>query len=91
MKNTSEKTDISVLGLEMLTWLAKEPNRLVAFCAATGFTPDSLKASLAEPEVAMAALEYLLADESLLLQFCAETGMPPEEPLRLWQRWQHGA
>ena len=89
MKNTDERTDI--LGLQMLAWLAKEPERLVAFCETTGFSPDSLKAALDEPAAAMAALEYLLGNESLLLQFCAETGTPPEEPLRLWQRWQHGA
>ena len=91
MKNTPENTDISVLGLQMLAWLAKEPERLAAFCDATGYTVDSLKSSIAGPEVALAALEYLLGDESLLLQFCAETGTPPDLPLRLWQRWQHGA
>ena len=91
MKNTPEKTDISVLGLQMLAWLARETERLAAFCDTTGYTLDSLKSSIAETGVAIAALEYLLGDESLLLQFCAETDMPPETPLRAWQRWQHGA
>lgn len=89
-KNISANTDISDLGLDILTWLAKEPQRLAAFCEATGFTVDSLTSSIAEPETALAALEYLLSDESLLLHFCTETGTPPESPLRLWQRWQHG-
>ena len=91
MKSIPEKTKISVLGLQMLAWLAQEPERLAAFCETTGYTIDSLKSSIAGPEVALAALEYLLGDESLLLHFCAETDTPPETPLRLWQRWQHGA
>ena len=91
MKNIPENTDISVIGLQMLTWLAREPERLAAFCETTGYTVDSLKSAIAEPETALAAVEYLLGDESLLLHFCAETGTPPEAPLRLWQRWQHGA
>ncbi len=74
----------------MLTWLAQEPERLAAFCDATGYTLDSLKSSIGEPETALAALEYLLADESLLLHFCTETGTPPGAPLQAWQRWQHG-
>ena len=70
----------------MLAWLAREPERLARFCLATGYDEETLKRDLGGEALALAVMEYVLADESLLLQFCAETGTPPEEPLRTWQK-----
>jgi len=77
------------LATDMLLWLAREPERLGAFLALTGFAADELRTALGDDTragpVQLAVLEYLLGDESLLLQFCAETDTPPELPARLWR------
>ena len=65
------------LGGEALTFLAREPQRLMAFLAATGMSPQDLRASADADTTLLAVLQYLLDDESLLLVFTADTGAGP--------------
>ena len=46
---------------------------------AAGLDQDGLRAAAAQPEIAGAVLEFLLAHEALLLGFCESVGAGPEE------------
>ncbi|MBL8883416.1 MAG: DUF3572 domain-containing protein [Hyphomicrobium sp.] len=74
----ANKEDADTLALQGLTFIAADPQRLVRFLSLTGLTPQDLKKWGQDPTLAVAVLEYLLADESLLLVFTAEKGIRPE-------------
>lgn len=66
------------IGLEALLFLVQDTQRVSDFMAATGIAPDELRRHAREPEMHVAALEYILQDESALLVFAAHAGRPPE-------------
>jgi len=74
----ANKEDADTLALQGLTFIAADPQRLVRFLSLTGLTPQDLKSWGQDPTLAVAVLEYLLADESLLLVFTAQQGIRPE-------------
>lgn len=66
------------LAVEVLGFLAEDPERLVPFMALTGSTPDLLRRTAASPAFTRAVLGYLASDEALLVAFAAAQGYPPE-------------
>jgi hypothetical protein len=81
-KAVATSDDASVVGLQALTFIATDSDRLQRFMSLTGLGPDDLRAGAQEPAFLVGVLDHLLADESLLLTFCEETGLPPEAPGR---------
>jgi len=63
-----------ILGLEALTWLVAEPGALGRFLAASGVCGADLRQAADSPELAIAILDFLLANEALLLDFCESNG-----------------
>ena len=72
----------SIVGLQALTFLAADSDRLQRFLALTGLGPDDIRARAEQPAFLAGVLDHLLADESLLLIFCEEAGLAPEAPRR---------
>jgi hypothetical protein len=66
-----------MLAIQALGFLAGEPERLAGFLAATGLTPDRIRAAAKEPAFLAAVLEHILADESLLNAFTDSAGVDP--------------
>lgn len=68
------------LALEVLGWMAAEPDRLSRFLMASGASPDQLRSAAREPEFLGFLLDHLLADEAMLLACAADLGVAPDRP-----------
>ena len=73
---TAESAEI--LALEGLGWLAGQEESLGRFLQVSGLDPAGLRAAAASPGMALAVVEFLLANEPLLLAFCEATGTAPQ-------------
>ena len=65
------------MALQVLGFIASDPDRLADFVATTGITAQDLTRSAEHRDVMAASLEQLLQDEANLLMFCANAGIPP--------------
>ena len=74
---TPEKAEI--LALEALGWLAAEPDAIGRLMEQSGTDAPSLRQSAGTPEMAVAVLDFLLADDALLLRFCDHADVTPRD------------
>ena len=72
------------IGIEGLSFLAGDSDRLARFLGLTGFGPADLQGALRDPTVLAAVLEYLLGDEPLLLECAANRSVEPEQIQLAW-------
>ena len=73
----SPPPDPETLGLQALTFLAADDDRLARFLALTGIQGGQLREMAQSPAGLGAVLDYLLGFEPLLLEFAAEVGIDP--------------
>jgi len=69
-----------------LSYLAENPDELLAFMQVAGLDPDSLRRSTGSPAFQHGLIDYFAANEPLLLALCANTGMSPETFMRVWHQ-----
>jgi hypothetical protein len=70
------------LAIQVLAFIAEEPDRLGTFLNATGVTPDGIRESATQPDFLAGVLEHMLADESLLVAFADSAGIDPADIAR---------
>jgi hypothetical protein len=66
-----------LLAIDVLRFLAGQPEELSRFLALSGIGPGDIRAAAREPRFLAGVLEFLLADEPLLLSFSAANGSRP--------------
>lgn len=71
-----------MLAIQVLSWLAGQPDQIGAFMAQSGLDPAELRGRASEPEFLASVLDFLLADEPTLLAFCHDAGVAPTAPLQ---------
>jgi hypothetical protein len=76
---SDQKEAAESLAVQALAFLAEEPDRLAAFLAASGLSPDRIRESATEPHFLLGVLEHMLSDESLLVAFADSAGISPVE------------
>jgi uncharacterized protein DUF3572 len=67
------------LAIAALAFIAREPERLGHFLAATGIGPESVRAAAREPGFLAGVLDYVAGDETLLLGFAEQSGIDPDD------------
>lgn len=67
------------MALRALAWVLSDTSRAERFLALTGLTPDALRASVAEPAMHRAVLDFLCAHEPDLLAAAESLGLAPAE------------
>lgn len=72
------------LALSVLGWIAEEEDRLYPFLNLTGVSPDTLRASAAQPGFLAGVLDFVMGEESVLLACAGALGIPPERIARAW-------
>lgn len=77
MHRTGQRASAETIALKALAFLAESPDSLDTFMAASGLTPEMLKARAGEPEFLGAVLDFLLAQEELLVAFCEAESLEP--------------
>ncbi|MEI2301701.1 DUF3572 domain-containing protein [Ensifer sp. MJa1] len=70
------------IAIDILAWLAGEPELLSRFLALTGTEPGSLRTAIAEPGFMGGITAFLMEHEPTLLAFCEATGTAPQDVVR---------
>ena len=92
-RDSVEREAAESLAVQVLTYLAAEPERLGRFLAVSGLGPQQLRLAAAEPGFLAGVLDYVSADESLLLGFADHAGIDPRDVARAQtalsgERWE---
>ncbi|MBP1850596.1 DUF3572 domain-containing protein [Rhizobium halophytocola] len=72
--------------LEILTWLAGEPDMLSRFLALSGLRADQLRTAVADPAFLAGLLDFVMNHEPTLLLFCEATETKPETVAAAWAK-----
>jgi hypothetical protein len=74
------------LALDVLLWIAGDDDRLLPFLAASGLSPDTLRASAREPAFLVGVLDHVMVVENVLVACANGLGIKPERIAAAWQR-----
>lgn len=66
-----------MLGIQALTFIAMEPERLGRFLAISGIGPDSLRAAAKDPGFIRGVLDYIMGNEKELMEFTEFLSVEP--------------
>jgi hypothetical protein len=88
MKRKSNPHDDSAerMALSVLAWLASDDEHLQAFMAATGLTPDTLRASAQDPGFLTGVLDHVMGNEATLVSCATALDVPPERIAAAWRK-----
>lgn len=85
---TSKQNDLDQLrsaediAIDVLAWLAGEPDLMARFLALTGLTADTLRRASTDPAFFGGLLDFLMDHEPTLLAYCAARDRRPEDVAR---------
>jgi len=74
------------LALDVLLWITAAEDRLLPFLAASGLSPETLRASVGEPAFLVGVLDHVMGDENVLLACATALEIKPERIAEAWQR-----
>jgi hypothetical protein len=77
-KSSQNTEEAEVIALQVLGFLAADPERLQRFMDLSGLDVQAIRASATQTAFLAGLLDHLLGDESLLLIFAEEHGLRPE-------------
>lgn len=70
------------IAIDILAWLANEPELLSRFLALTGTEPAAMRTAIAEPGFMGGLIAFLMDHEPTLMAFCQATDTAPEDVVR---------
>jgi len=79
MNSPKTLENAEILALTGLEWLVGEQDGIQRFLDQSGTDADALLQAAGSPEMAVAVLDFLLANEDLLLRFCESATISPKE------------
>jgi thiamine monophosphate synthase len=79
-KNQQEHAE--AIGIDALSFLAAEPERLERFMALAGIDISTIREVAQDSAFLAAVLDHLMSDEPLLLAFAANKGVKPDVVVR---------
>ncbi len=71
--------------IEVLGWLASEPELLSRFLALSGLEASNLRAAAAQPGFLTGVLSFLMTHEPTLMRYSEATGTPPAAVARAYK------
>ncbi len=80
---TESTEEAEIIGLNALSFLASEPERLHRFMDLAGLDINAVRASAADTAFLGGLLDYILSDQTLLLIFAEEHGLKPERIVQI--------
>ncbi|MEM6461043.1 MAG: DUF3572 domain-containing protein [Pseudomonadota bacterium] len=79
------EAETNALGIDVLTWIAENDERMGRFLALSGLNIDNLRKAAAEPGFMVGVLGFLTGHEQTLLAYCEERGVEPEMVAKAWR------
>ncbi|NNE21175.1 MAG: DUF3572 domain-containing protein [Rhizobiales bacterium] len=87
MKNSDTNThQAEVVALDVLRFLACEPERFSRFLSLSGLALQDISAQAGEPSFLASVMDYLLSDEKLLLEYAENDSLQPQTIVSLRQK-----
>lgn len=87
MKNSdTNMSHAEVVALDVLRFLACEPERFSRFLSLSGLSPQDISALAGQPDFLASVMDYLLSDEKLLLEFAESDSLKPQAIVNLRQK-----
>lgn len=86
-----QTTAAEAFALEVLGWLASDPERIGAFLGWSGEAPGNLARRATDPAFLLAVLDFLMLDDAMVIQASADLGVDPTFPGRARQALPGGA
>ncbi|TDH39487.1 DUF3572 family protein [Pseudohoeflea suaedae] len=83
--------DPQQIAIEVLGWLASEPELLSRFLALSGLEASNLRAAAGQPGFLVGVLSFLMTHEPTLIRFSEASGRPPEAVARAWRELGGGS
>lgn len=77
-----KRDSAEMLAIQVLNFLAEDPDRLSRFLAFSGIEAQSLRDAAREPNFLLGVLDHLAGDEQLLTEFAAKSELTPEVVIR---------
>lgn len=87
-RNSLSNDEVIEIGVNILSFLAQDEERITRFLDLTGLDPSDLRALMASGDLNKALIEYLLQDEALLVGFCNEYSIKPDVLVRYSQLFE---
>jgi hypothetical protein len=69
-----------LLAIRALAWLAADETLIGQFLAATGASPDEVRARAGDADFHLAILDFLLMEDERVMAFCDAHSLPYTEP-----------
>jgi hypothetical protein len=79
MNSPKTLENAEILALTGLEWLAGDKDGIQRFLDQSGTDASALREAAGSPEMAVAVLDFLLANEDFLLRFCESAAISPKE------------
>jgi Protein of unknown function (DUF3572) len=79
MNRPESLENAEILALTGLEWLAGDQDSIQRFLDQSGTDAATLRQAAGSSEMAVAILDFLLANEDLLLRFCESASISPKE------------
>lgn len=87
MKNSdTNASQAEVVALDVLRYLACEPERFSRFLSLSGLSPQDISVLAGQPDFLASVMDYLLSDEKLLLEFAESDSLKPQAIVNLRQK-----
>lgn len=74
------------IAIQVLGWLANEPDMLGRFLALSGTSPGQMRDAMNDIGFLAGMLDFLMSHEPTLMSFCEATDNKPETVVAAWQR-----
>jgi len=84
-------TNAEDTAIEVLGWLAAQPELMTRFLALTGLTADGLRSASAQPGFYAGLVNFLVNHEPTLKAFCNDTGKAPATVVEAYRALCGGA
>lgn len=77
--------DAQSLAVDILNWLANEPDLLNRFARLSGLEISDLRSAASEPGFLVGVISFLIDHEPTLLAYCHAHGTAPEEVIKAYR------
>lgn len=78
--------DVAAIADSCLSFLAENPEELLAFMQHAGLDPQSLRGALGTTQLQHGLIDYFASNEPILLALTANSSLTPEHFMGAWHR-----
>lgn len=78
--------DADALAIDILNWLAMEPDLLNRFIGISGIDVSQLRTAAQEPHFLQGVIGFLMGHEPTLMRYCEAHNQSPEQVIKAYEQ-----